>query len=413
MKTLVCLISGQHVPNLLTVRAVRPDHLVLVVTKGMKKKKAPSLFLNALAAGGTDYAMNHTPIEIENENSVDEVRRSLQQEYDNKPHDGWIVNVTGGTKTMSIGAYEFAKENGLKALYIGESDQDKAIDLSGGGPVVLNHLVSTAEFLAGYGYDIRNVQDLDRQNREAWDLQGLGAFLTEHHTDAGLREFLGELQKLKQAKKRASGRKWEKEGLILTGEEQLWIGDETIRARICREFRLHENGHALAGHLERPAVEFLTGRWLEHFIYGLLVPFVPEFLTCLQAGLAAGQPGPGESNEFDVSFMSDQSLCIVECKTGAQKHDEKGDEVLYKMEAIKAGLGAIRVRAFLATTSPNVIDPETKDTRKALSNRARSYQCTIIHGGTLKDLASLYLANDPSLPSKVAKIFGLKSWPEN
>jgi hypothetical protein len=413
MKTLVCLVSGQHVPNLVTVRAIRPDHLVLVVTKGMKLKNAPALFLNALAAGGTDYAKKHTPIEIGNENSIEEVRRSLQREYDNKSHEGWIVNVTGGTKTMSIGAYEFAKENGLSALYIGESDQGRAIDLSGGGPVVLNHLVSTAEFLAGYGYDIRNVQDLDRQNREAYDLQGLGAFLTEHHADAGLREFLSELQKLKQIKKRASGRKWEKEGLILTGEEGLWIGNDTIRTRICREFRLHEDGQALAGHLGRYAAEFLTGRWLEHFIYGLLAPFVHKSLTCLQAGLAAGQPGPGGSNEFDVSFMADQSLCIVECKTGAQRHDEKGDEVLYKMEAIKAGLGAIRVRAILATTSPNVIDPGTKDTREALKNRAKLYQCTIIHGGTLRDLASLYLADDPSLHLKVAGIFGLKSRTEN
>ncbi|OPY38410.1 MAG: hypothetical protein A4E35_00833 [Methanoregula sp. PtaU1.Bin051] len=409
MKTIVCLVSTQHVPNLLTVRAVNPGNLVLVVTEGMKKNVP--WFLNALAAGGRDYSQNHEIIGVERENSVDEVLTSLNEAYRKRPGDEWIINVTGGTKPMSIGAYAFAKENGLKALYIVESDQNKAIDLSGGGPVALDHIVSTAEFLAGYGYDIRNGKDLDRQNRQAWELQGLGAMLTEQHEDPEIRAFLASLQRLKEAKKRESRRKWEKEGLILSGEEGLWIGNDPIRARICREFRLRGEDGALAGRLERHAAEFLTGRWLEYFIYGLLVPFVPESLTSLQIGLAAGQPGPGESNEFDVSFMANQSLCIVECKTGSQKQDVKGDAVLYKMEAIKAGLGAIRVRAFLATTSPNVIDPGTKDTREALKNRANLYQCSIIHGGTLKHLASLYLANDPSLHAKVAAVFGLKSRP--
>lgn len=351
MKTLVCLISAQHIPNLLTVKAVKPDNLILLVTKGMKRNA--SWFLNALSAGGMDFTKKHDVIEIEKENSVDAVTSSLQHAYRTQPGDEWIINVTGGTKPMSIGAYGFAKEKGLKALYIVERDQDKAIDLSGGTPVALNHhYISTAEFLAGYGLDIRNAKDLDKQNTLAWTWQGLAAMLTEHHKDADIQEFLGTLQNLKETKKLKSRRAWEKEGLFLTGEEQLWVRNDAIRARICQQFHVKESGTILTGHLERPAVEFLTGKWLEYFVYGLLVPFISYSLECLQVGLTAGQPGPGESNEFDVSFMAEQSLCIVECKTGAQKQDSKGDAVLYKMEAIKAGLGAIRVKAFLATTSP-------------------------------------------------------------
>jgi hypothetical protein len=99
---------------------------------------------------------------------------------------------------------------------------------------------------------------------------------------------------------------------------------------------------------------------------------------------------------------------MVECKTGSQRHDVKGNDVLYKMEAIKAGLGALRVRAFLATTSPNIIDPDTGTTREALVNRSRLYDFTIINGETLKEWAALFREKDPSLPGRVAETFRLK-----
>lgn len=407
MTTLVCLISHQHVPNLLPVKAIRPDNLLLLVTAGMQQNS--HWFVQALAVGGLDYSGRCTIINIKSENSVEEVKASLNAEYNRQVRDEWIINITGGTKPMSIGAHAFARENNLKAIYIVESDQYLAIDLSGGEPVALgNEHVSATEFLAGYGYEIRNVKDLDRQNEMASRWQDLGAILTLHHDDGEVQKFLAVLQGMKEDVIRRSRRKWEKEGLLLKSEDGLWISNADVRTRICNIFALREYEKVITGHLDRQAVEFLTGRWLEYFVYGLLVPLMPAYVRCVQVGLTVGQSGPGESNEFDLSFMAERAFCIVECKTGAQRHDPKGDAVLYKMEAIKAGLGAIRVNAFLTTTAPNVIDPVTGDTRESLKNRARIYNCSIIHGAKLKELASLYLAHDPSLDVKVAALFRLK-----
>lgn len=403
MTVLVCLISNQHIPNLLTVKAVSPDNLVLLVTPGMKKKAG--WFLKALAAGGLDYSGRANVIDITMENSVDETILTLNAAYAERPEDTWIVNVTGGTKPMSIGAFTFAQEHRLPALYIVESDQQNAIDLAGGSPLNLDgqHVTAT-EFLSGYGYEIRNPIDLERQNQRAVAWQDLGAMLTEHHHVPAVRDFLGMLQGMKNV----TGKKWEKKGLTLSLEDPLWISHEGLRKKICATFGLAEAGRALVGHLDKPAIEFLTGKWLEYFVYGLLLPLVPEKVRCLQIGLTTGLPGQGESNELDVSFMTERSLCMVECKTGSQRHDEKGNDVLYKMEAIKAGLGALRVRAFLATTSPNIIDPDTGTTREALVNRSRLYDCTIINGETLKEWAALFREKDPSLSARVAETFRLK-----
>jgi hypothetical protein len=407
MKNLVCLVTAQHVPNLLTVRAVNPDHLVLVETPGMRIRNGATRFLNALSIGGTDYASRHEIVEVREENSVDATFRALQTSFSRNPNDEWIINVTGGTKPMSIGAYGFAKSKGLKALYIVEKDQHRAIDLSGGEPVVLNHLVSTAEFLAGYGFDLLNPSDLARHDERARRWLGLAALLTENYEDASLRKCLGALQDLKDMKIKKSKKAWERGGLTLAGKDNIILNNENIRAGISRQFGLKENGAVITGHLDRPAVEFLTGKWLEVFVRGLLSPFEGTVIWDLHAGVTAGQSGPGKSNEFDVSFMRNQSLCIVECKTGEQKQDRKGDAMLYKIEAIKAGLGASRVDAFLATTSPNIIDPGTGDTREALKNRSSLYNCSIIRGAALREMAKLYLANDPELTGKVEEAFKL------
>ena len=406
MTTLVCLVSDQHIPNLLTIKVIRPDHLVLVVTNRMKKNVP--WFLQALITGGMDYSPDnrHSILEIARENSVEETALSLKSAYARDPNKEWILNITGGTKPMSTGAYMFALENRLKALYIVESDQYHAIDLTGGEPISLDgqHVTAT-EFLAGYGYDIRNVGELERQNQLAAELQGLGALITEHHESRNLRQFLGKLQNLKERKKAESKRAYDREGLILSAEEHLWISNGEVRRQICSMFNLRENGRALVGRLDRTAVEFLTGRWLEYFVFGLLSPLVPAAIRCLQVGLTTGRAGPGESNEFDVSFMTERSLCMVECKTGSQKHDARGDSVLYKIEAIKAGLRALRVGAVLATTSPNIIDRNTNEIRQALVNRCRMYGFTIISGKTLKELAVRYRQKDPLLNDRVADLF--------
>jgi hypothetical protein len=54
MKIMVCPISGQHVPNLLSIRSETPvpDRLVLNVTPLMRARDKYNQLLNALAAGG-------------------------------------------------------------------------------------------------------------------------------------------------------------------------------------------------------------------------------------------------------------------------------------------------------------------------------------------------------------------------
>jgi hypothetical protein len=406
MKIMACLISGQHVPNLLAIQAVKPDWLYLVVTPRMTGKE--SQLLKALEVGGLDYRLKHEIINLKEENSIEAINIGLQKAFDKHPKDEWIINLTGGTKPMSIGAYEFSKNKGLKTLYIAEGNQHEAIDLLGGPSVPINHNLSTVEFLAGYGFDVLNSGSLAKSEEGARQLIGLASILAKHNENPGLRGFLGRLQDFKEAKIKLDKRDWEKNGFVLSEEDDVFLHDDGLRTQIASKFGLSTIGSKLTGRLDRHAAEFLTGKWLEVFVWSLLLPFVNKGIWDLHLGVSAGGKGAGENNDLDISFMQNQSLCIVECKTGGQEHDPEADGVLYKIEAVKSGPKALRVKTYLATTSDNIKDHSECVIKEKLLRRSKIYGCNIVPGWRIKEMAELYISNDSRLRLEVADAFGLK-----
>ncbi len=407
MKALVSLIGGQHVPNLLLIREVRPERLVLLVTEGMQRGK--DQLLQALLAGGLDYRSRCETVPIDDENSAREVAEKLDAAYAARA-DGeeWGVNLTGGRKPMSIGAYIFSTTHDLPALYIAEQKQGEAIDLHGGSSLPLRHAINTKEFLAGYGFSIRNAHVLVRNADQARALLELAAYLTANHESGSLKGFLGRLQKLKEKKIREAKKDYERNGITLSRRDEISLKDVQIRDRICSQYGLRLQGPFLTGNLDKYAVEFLTGKWLEVFIRGVLFPFEGTAVGDLNIGVVVGGTGPGQDNELDVSYIKDQSFCIVECKTGGQHHDPQGKDTLYKIEAVKAGLKAIRVEAYLATTSSNIIDKKTGTIKESLKNRASLYNCAIIPGDELREMAELWIRKDTeALTRKVRSTFRL------
>jgi hypothetical protein len=408
MKILVCLISIQHVPNLRSIQSVRPDWLILAVTSGMAGKDEQ--LLKALAVGGLDYTKRKDVIDLAEgeEQSAEPINKKLHDLFKKYAKDEWIVNLTGGTKPMSIGAYEFSKDKGLKTLYIAEGNQRQAVDLLGGPCTPLQYDVTTGEFLAGYGFDILNAKDLGQTEERAILYTKLAANLALHNEDADLRGLLSRLQYFKEAQIKLNENQWKKNGLLLSKEDDVFLEDDTLRNLIAFQFGLSTTGKKFVGQLDKPSTEFLTGKWLEVFVWSLLLPFVGKGIWDLHLGVLAGKSGPGENNDLDVSFMRNQSLCIVECKTGGQEHDPEANDVLYKIEAIKSGPKALRVDTYLATTSDNVLDPNKGGIREKLMRRSKIYGCKIIPGWKIKGFANNYISKDSRLLDEVAKEFGIK-----
>ena len=80
---------------------------------------------------------------------------------------------------------------------------------------------------------------------------------------------------------------------------------------------------------------FLTGGWLEVLVWNLLTRHAePLGIWDVRLGMEAGRCGDQSGNDFDVAFMHNHGLSMVECKTGPQEHDADGGDTLYKVEAV-------------------------------------------------------------------------------
>lgn len=405
MKILVCLISAQHVPNLLAVHAVRPDKLILLVSDKMVD---PARWLiKALAFGGLDYGMICEQLRIDKTDSIAHTKSILQEAYEKYPGSEWVVNLTGGTKPMSMAAYEFFRARGSKMLYVSEADQSIAIDFSGGSPLNLNHEISIQEFLAGYGFDLLNPKSLGGGDTRAEKWFELAAMMAADQEDASLRGFLGYMQKLSEEK---NGRD---RGMNLRADDRASIRKIELREKVSDLFGLEVNAvnGVISGSLDKYAVRFFTGGWLEVFIWGVLRRFNGDGIWDLRMGISFGKKGRPYNkleNEWDIAFMREQSLNIVECKTGEQAQDPSGSDTLYKIEAIKEQLGAIRVRSYLATTAPNVVDTKTGVLKDHIATRAHLYGCKIVTRDVIRQLAELHLSEDDGLDQHIADIFDIK-----
>lgn len=372
MRVLLCLLSAQHIPNLLSVHHYRPDVLVLLETPGMKKRDAGINFLDALASGGLRFSKDAI-VEITKEDSVADVTKHLEVAYERWSPAEWIVNLTGGTKPMSIAAYEFFKHKEAKLVYINNSAPNTFVDLGTDSSETSDYRPTIQEFLEGYGYEygkkLHKVQQAEERAKRQWKLA------LKIAENAKPEDLLPQLNRNQQDSLR--------QGNLSLQPQMYQHFAKELRDLLEQTFTPQERsaGNKYMGN-------FFTGGWLEVFFWELLNHHADELdLWDVHLGIEPRQKGSNEgtNNDMDVAFMRNHTLSFVECKSGSQDHD-KGNDILYKVEAIRRQLGALRVKSFLATTAINILD-EHNQLKEAVANRAALYECTIITCDQIRELA--------------------------
>jgi len=395
MKILLCLLSDQHVPNLLVVHSVKPDRLVLIETKGMNIKKAVDNFLNALKLGGLDYSNDkHEILKVEKENSMNEIQDKIKECYEKRASNEWIINLTGGTKPMVLGAFNFFKDKNVKMLYLAAANQKEILNLlEDKKEMEITHKTSVSEFLAGYGFEAK-VGDT------AWEKRGkkwfdFSKYIVLHCEDKEIIDYLAKF----------SNEKAQEKGMQLKNEP---LHDIKFSEYMRNLFGIEMKGNMVTGNLDKHMCKFLAGRWLEVFLYNILNKYKEKLgIWDVHIELSIFANKNKLPNELDITFMKDQMLYLVECKTGGQLHDKEVN-ALYKTEAIKKQFGALKVKSIFATTSDNIID-DKKNIKEHIQNRARIYDCTILTRADIKELAEkLDKVKDEEFVDLINKKFGFE-----
>jgi hypothetical protein len=382
----------------------------------MKKNNAAENFLKALEIGGMTHFQAEDRcriLHLPDENSISAAREIFQGVTSEYPEDDWIVNITGGTKPMSIAAYDFFRDRDNATIYYVSLKNQEALNFSGGIPLKLDHKVTIREFLAGYGFSLTDESDIKEGEARAEQWFDASVYLVANYNNPMVKDFLKKISTISRDTKR-NGRK---KGLDIQDSDGLNLEDRVLLEYLLKIFpSIKVNGNSIVGKLTVHEVCFLTGGWLEVFVWFLLFRHSDKLgIWDVHLGLEVGKKDSSTTktkspNELDVAFMQDQSLYSIECKTGEQKHDKNGDNALYKVEAIKKNFGAIKVKSCLATTSENVIDKKTGKIKEQLATRADIYKCNIVLREQLQKIAKKYLENPnrSDLIELIASEFKLK-----
>ncbi|MGL4420465.1 MAG: Card1-like endonuclease domain-containing protein, partial [Gemmataceae bacterium] len=343
-----------------------------------------SKFLNALRIGGLDYEGRVLVQPLEAEDDLKAIRKALQVSYDQFHTCDWIANITGGTKPMSIGAYEFFKEFGGKIVYTNVSRPSQILDLENGTTETCHHRLTIKEFLAGYGFESLKAYDkiaAAESRAKGWIESATLLARYCSNTEVLL------IDDNERNKARDKGIELAKERFAFSCERlrQIWLTDLP-----CRKLNKYE-------------AQFLTGGWLEVFFWNLLQHHAEALgIWDVRLGLEVGRSGDKSGNDVDVLFMHDYGLSMMECKSGSQDHDPS-THILYQVEAVTRQFRALRVRSYLATTSNNVLDND-KNVKPFISTRSDIYNCKIITSNEV-----IRLASEAVMPDQVKSIiFGQK-----
>ncbi|MFC0322778.1 Card1-like endonuclease domain-containing protein [Gallibacterium melopsittaci] len=328
-----CLISAQAAANLLPVSnpEFQPKSAVFFVSNSMKKNAG---FLKQVFK---DKGINVTLVDLVDEFDFAKTTEQFINEVEKYENENIALNITGGTKLMSIAAVEAF--NCLdKSIFYVDTEQNRILFLSRDEqkrwlpPLPLNTKIKLKEYLAAYGKNLIDNPSAD-VNKE-W-LSAFEPFLKNYKSNHNLIPLLNKFLS-------------ESNGYYYT------LDKKDIRIKNLNAFLtdldnrgiISFNGETI-NFKQRKNHEFLHGGWLENYVYTQLKEIKKIDEIVLNAEVANENyqlnkneyvdENKGNKNEFDIVFLAKNKLHIIECKTQVMTKEGgvKSEDILYKLETLK------------------------------------------------------------------------------
>ncbi len=322
---LVSLVSDQTVPNILGIHHFHPPELLFVSTEAMERRGKVDDMLNAVnLQDGMKYERNvNAHVVTVQEDSILDCHRELEKWIQGREDAEFVINLTGGTKLMSIAVFEFFKDYSSKMIYIPLNKNEflspfpkKTIKK----PVPIEKRLNVVEYLAAYGLKVLN-RDKLRTNREmAERRRGPAIFLIENYKE--LRPLLGWFNEKLNDFRNKGKISFREQYVCHCREEQMLFAKLAFNGKDCCYTKV----------LLKPEICFLTGGWLEEYCFNIVSEFIGRGVDDAVLGIVI-ENAQGRNNEFDVMFTSGNALYFIECKSLDQEHDKNWD-VLYKNGAL-------------------------------------------------------------------------------
>jgi hypothetical protein len=316
---------------------LKPEQVILVVSPKMKKQAG---FLTKVL---TESGIRVVTQPLSDEHDYRLMESELLELASALEADEVTLNVTGGTKLMSLAAQKVAEVSEWKLFYV-DVDTDRVIWLHRDAPPAqaLTEQLRLRQYLQGYGFSLPHApqgmqvtparqQLIDTLLRQIGSLEAPLSQLNWLAQIAEDKKCLNEDMNERQREPRSL------EALLRHFEEAGCLKVE----RDCIQFCSEEDR------------DFVKGGWLEAHVFRSVVSLNKAKALGIRESAANLEVcnDQGVKNELDVAFMARNRLFVIECKTARMDKPEapKANDTLFKLAEIGQRIGGLGTHRMLAS----------------------------------------------------------------
>lgn len=351
----ICLVSAQAAANLLPALdpTLKPEKIVLVTTAKMRKQAAD--LAKVLQPNGIQIES----FDLGNEQDYRQTENELMELATRLDGHPVTLNVTGGTKLMSVAAQSVAVASGWRMFYV-DADTDQVIWLGKDEAPTqpLHQQLKLRQYLRSYGFTLAD----NPQRPQATAAQQT---LTQNLVQqvGSLEDAISQLNALAQVAENQRNLT-----LALTAGQR----DSRSLDVLLREFE-HAGALSVQGDRIRFASEasrdFVKGGWLElHAIQTVHQVTGPLGIRDKAMGLEVVDEATATKNELDIAFLARNRLFVIECKTARidkpqgntdRPQPPKANDTLFKLAENCRRIGGQGTRGMLLSYR-KLNDPELR-----------------------------------------------------
>ncbi len=332
--THLCLVSRQPVPNLTPVFDLEqpPDHVILLVSERMIQ---PAAWLQEVLE---QRKITVESLPLDDPYDCDQVKRQVELLLNRHDLGNIILNVTAGTKIMSLATYDLFRERGLPIIYV-HPHKDLLIPLlPATSPRPLPDRLKLEEFFQVHGYRVTSL----RRKSVIRSRQQLGERLVERV--GFFSQALGPLNYLAGTAEHRSTltsdripkRTWDTHGFKPLVD---MLADDGLLQVVDDHFIFSSEEDRF----------YVNGGWLEEYLFSRLDRIRNRMKIQDSAMSVQVVSASGTKNEIDVAILHNNRLFLIECKTRRFRGNQgAGSKALYRMDSLKI-MGGITSRAMLAS----------------------------------------------------------------
>ena len=357
--TCICLLSDQRMQNILPLyqKGMNFDRVILLSScddKGKINTRFEKIALDLQHALGDRAKWDLFPIPVDPMDPASTEKICCKIIRESGPDEQFTINITGGLKPMSIGAYLAGLDSNTNLLYVDTQTETFFHYMAGearADPFNLNPM-RVQDILTAHG---RILDENVTRSLEKPEYDQLVDYLFS--------DSLASINQLLYFQTWARFEKFKPTGELAirayTAKRLPWLFPALLDLNMVRM-----EGKMI--YLSKSAVGFLNGGWLESFVLRALQK------TNLFMDVVCRQKVANVENELDVACTLNGKLGIVECKSGSLK-GQQGQGILNRLRTLKDTLGGTFAKSFLVTTTkPEYVSKE-------FEIRAKEYVSEVIH----------------------------------